>query len=187
MSIDNWLAISAGATFLLALAAFWAIWQNYSLRQKERKERLLNEIIEWAIDVTNWRSESKKVFKEMVGITDIKQQEVFTHAHIVEVKEGFVGMSGRNQYISSISREFKQDLQEVAIKLIEDLEAYIELLDEWQQVKADAIAQDLIKAEEYITKDGEYTTKADEYALQLDKSASRVIDEAAKIKTRDIS
>jgi hypothetical protein len=43
--------LSAGATFLLALAAFWAIWQNYSLNKKERRERLLNEIIEWAIDI----------------------------------------------------------------------------------------------------------------------------------------
>ena len=42
------LAISAGATFLLALAAFWAIWQNHSLQKRERRERLLNEIIDWA-------------------------------------------------------------------------------------------------------------------------------------------
>jgi hypothetical protein len=51
MTTDNWLAISAGATFLLALAAFWAIWQNHSLRKRERKERLLNEIIEWATQI----------------------------------------------------------------------------------------------------------------------------------------
>jgi len=53
MTTDTLLAISAGATFLLALAAFWAIWQNHSLRKKERKERLLSEIIEWATDLAN--------------------------------------------------------------------------------------------------------------------------------------
>ena len=51
MSTETLLAISAGVTFLLAIAAFWAIWQNYLLHKKERKERLLNEIIDWAIDV----------------------------------------------------------------------------------------------------------------------------------------
>ena len=45
------LAASAGATLFLAIAAFWAIWQNYSLHKRERKERLLNEIIEWATQI----------------------------------------------------------------------------------------------------------------------------------------
>jgi len=52
MSTDTWLAISAGATFLLALAAFWAIWQNYLIRRKDRelsvKIQALDEINEWA-------------------------------------------------------------------------------------------------------------------------------------------
>ena len=49
MAIEFWLAISAGATFLLALAAFWTIWQNYQSQKRERKERLLKEINDWAI------------------------------------------------------------------------------------------------------------------------------------------
>lgn len=51
MTIEFWLAISAGATFLLALAAFWAIWQTWSVQKSEKKERRLNEIIEWAENV----------------------------------------------------------------------------------------------------------------------------------------
>ena len=45
---DNWLAVSALATLVLALAAFWAIRQNYLLHKRERRERQLNKIIEWA-------------------------------------------------------------------------------------------------------------------------------------------
>jgi hypothetical protein len=52
METETLLAISAGVTFLLALAAFWAIWQNYHFSKRERRECLLNEIIEWAIEVT---------------------------------------------------------------------------------------------------------------------------------------
>ena len=48
---DNWLAVSALATLILALGAFLAIWQNRSLQIRERRERLLNEIIEWAENV----------------------------------------------------------------------------------------------------------------------------------------
>ncbi len=52
MTTETLLAISAGATFLLALAAFWAIWQNYRIRDKDRKLnfrlRLLDEVRDWA-------------------------------------------------------------------------------------------------------------------------------------------
>ena len=51
MTTDTWIVISAGATFLLALAAFWAILDNRNTRRLERKERLLNAIIEWAEDI----------------------------------------------------------------------------------------------------------------------------------------
>jgi len=51
--LKEWaLPLSAGATFLLALAAFWAILQNYLIRKKERewsfKVQALDEINEWA-------------------------------------------------------------------------------------------------------------------------------------------
>ena len=43
--------ILAAVTFFLAVAAFWSIWQNYVFRKKDKKDRLLSDIIEWAIDV----------------------------------------------------------------------------------------------------------------------------------------
>lgn len=48
---DNWIGISAVATLLLALGAFLTIRQNYCLHARERRERLLNEIIEWATQI----------------------------------------------------------------------------------------------------------------------------------------
>lgn len=50
--IKEWaIVISGCATFLLALAAFWAIWQNYSFRKKDRKrlikERALTIVRNW--------------------------------------------------------------------------------------------------------------------------------------------
>ncbi len=48
---DNWVGISALTTMLLAIAAFWAIRQNHGLRKSEKRERLLNKIIEWVSEV----------------------------------------------------------------------------------------------------------------------------------------
>ena len=49
--IKEWaLPLSAGATLVLAIAAFLAIWQNRNLQRKGRRERLLNEIIEWSTE-----------------------------------------------------------------------------------------------------------------------------------------
>lgn len=48
---DNWVGISDLTTMLLVIAAFWAIWQNYMFRKHEQKERILNNIIEWAEDI----------------------------------------------------------------------------------------------------------------------------------------
>jgi len=188
---SGWTIAGVIASFLVAAVALGlgvsSFIQTKNFQKKERRERLLNEIIDWAIDITNLRCGSKKIFKEIADIKDIKQLEIFIQAHIAETGEICLGMSGRNQYVSSITREFKKDLQQAVIKLTEELKLYIELLSEWWKFKGDAIKQDLVKSEEYIKKDGEYATKADEYMLQVDKSANGVIEEATKIKTRDIS
>ena len=58
--LKEWaLVVSAGVTLLLAFAAFWAIWQNHSFRKKEYKRRLLNEIIEWAVDILSCGHETE--------------------------------------------------------------------------------------------------------------------------------
>ena len=173
MDTSDWINLIAailvgGGTLFLGIMAWRTIRQTRSIQKAEKKERLLNEIIEWAINVINWRSEAKSIFKEMAGITNDKQQQVHMHAHIVETKEGFVGMGGRNQYISNIAEKFAKVLQEAVERLITDLEAYIEFLDDWQRVKADEIANNL-------DADYEYYTKADELASQIDESTIKVI------------
>ena len=52
MDTETLLAISGGATFLLAIAAFWAIWQTYRIRKEDKelsvKIRDIEKIISWA-------------------------------------------------------------------------------------------------------------------------------------------
>ena len=59
MDTETLLAFSAGATFLLALAAFWAIWQNYRFRKKDR-ERLRKERA--ATELYKWGEEAQRLF-----------------------------------------------------------------------------------------------------------------------------
>jgi hypothetical protein len=51
MCTNTWLAISAGATFLLAIGAFLAILQTHSIKRREQRHRILNEILDWALDI----------------------------------------------------------------------------------------------------------------------------------------
>ena len=53
---DNWLAVSALATLILAVAAFISVRQVNVNQKRERRERLLNEIIDWATDVRKYAS-----------------------------------------------------------------------------------------------------------------------------------
>lgn len=52
LNADNWVGISAISTMILAIAAFWTIRNSREQEKRDRKERLLNDIIEWAVDVT---------------------------------------------------------------------------------------------------------------------------------------
>lgn len=120
MIIENWLAISAGATFLLALAAFWAIWQNYRLHKKERRERLLNEIIEWAIDI-------QKVSLE-VGLPVNVASLTKDHRRRIEantlLRYGIPFI--RNNYIQAIVRKaFKEELQHDVENMIKTFTAFM--------------------------------------------------------------
>lgn len=45
--------LSAGATFILAIAAFWAIRQTHRIRKSEKRERLLDELVEWASKIVH--------------------------------------------------------------------------------------------------------------------------------------
>lgn len=115
---QNWVALSALATLILALAAFWAIWQNYSLHKRERKERLLNEIIEWAWDVL------KLIPKDVLIGTDVcSGLELITQLQALEEGKGAA-------ILHVVEREFSKtesvgkELIEALTKAIDGINAY---------------------------------------------------------------
>jgi len=183
MALENWIAISAIATFILAVAAFWAIWQNRGIQKRNRRERLLNEIIEWAVSISKWRIDNKSMFREMAGKRGAKQKQMFLLAYIAEAEQSFRGMQGKNLYINNVVQTFDQNLQKAAAKLVSDMNEYINFLESWC-----ASVGDSIKAKLLIDKQKQKDSfkKADKHMESLEKSANKVIEEAARIKTTDI-
>jgi hypothetical protein len=146
-------AILAFTTVIMAFAAFWAIQSANSreenrqkfelnMEDRERKERLLNEIIEWAISLKS-RPEGD-VAKDLANI-QIRGNILFDLRTRIEKIINDIS-SGSDKYMLYISKKLGAELKKAVNDTVQNIDKY-----------------------------------------NLEKSASKVIGEAAKIKTRDIS
>jgi len=187
MTTDNWLAISAGATFLLALAAFWAIWQNYIFRRKERKERLLNEIIEWAIDIHHCTN----------PILRPGENEVLIRYNILT---NLINMAATDEYIRKVSKiEFSDPLIKEVDKLTNkaflygcvlklSLDSKPELSEEWRKAFIESVAKEKLDAIDKVIKQDQgpeaWSKIIDEYQVLVRGLAQKVTSSCAEIKTK---
>ena len=102
----------ASATFLLALAAFWTIWQNYKFREKDRKERLLNEIIDWAEGVIK-SGFSNELDQTKLGEIDNQQKEfAYINNVLSRISNNYEIMKIKSIYINNIASFFDNELLE---------------------------------------------------------------------------
>ncbi|MFH1031942.1 MAG: hypothetical protein V1767_05225 [Chloroflexota bacterium] len=81
MDISFWSDPVAIATLVLALvtavlagASFWTIRQNYNFRKKDNKQRLLDEIKEWALDIHKSSLEVHIPFIDMTRVRELEMQ-----------------------------------------------------------------------------------------------------------------
>jgi len=130
---DNWVGISALTTMLLAIAAFLAIRQNYSLHKRERKERLLNEIIDWVTEIQTISLDVN------IPVTD----RPFTKLEAKRIEANVLLRYGipfsKNEYIRAIVCEaFKEELQN-------DVENIINTFTVFMLLKGKAIGMKNIK------------------------------------------
>ena len=117
--IANWIkewaiVISGGATFLLALAAFWAIWQNYNFRKRDRK-RLIKERA--LTIVRNW-------VKDAIGLMSLNAQYADEHQR-PEFNYGRLTLEKIQVAKDKLLRQFEETL--ISARLWPDL---FTLLDE---------------------------------------------------------
>ncbi len=156
---DNWLAISALATLVLAFGAFWAILDNRHGRIVDRKERLLNEIIDWALDTA--KSAIARQTREAHELWRTKLNYKFHRTKSKYIAEIAVShFANLSSFIEDINTELDEAL-DVTTRCISAM--HIEGLlgnDE---------AQRLRESEEYIA-----------------RAVENLIVEIAKIKTKNI-
>ncbi len=172
--------IMATATIVLAGLTYWNIHSRNAQEKRDRKERLLNEIIEWAINITECGTE-----KEITPMSQIEGDEMirrFVLARATELELSFTRLKGRSQYIQCIVPISEQDLQKIVDNLIKELEVHIDLFTQTRgAILYKPGTKENIEARDMMSR------KVRDHKLELDKYANEVIEEATKIKSRDIT
>jgi len=119
MTTEFWLAISAGATFILALAAFGAIWQNHRIQVKEYRYRLINEIIEWAEDILKCHLE----LPTSPIVTEAKDPKILIELAMFDLRTRYRYIDARHRYVRGIAPTFGIDLGLAVDKVIKELKS----------------------------------------------------------------
>jgi len=172
---NDWaLVLSASVTFLLAVAAFFAILDNRNARILGKRERLLNEIIEWASDITGC---NMTVNPESVAqIAGSQMEREYHHAILCDFANRLQAIRGKSLYARSITstKTFKQyeNLNIAVGNLIKKLETYIKsILGCTDVLYRSGGSSDLRKA----------IDKSSDLRVDLEDSAYKVIEEATTL------
>jgi len=172
MTTSDWITLGAailvgGGTLFLGIMAWRTIRQTRSIQKAEKRERLLNEIIEWAANINScgWRLE----YPMSGEVTDEPHQLL----RRVNIFSRFMIVGTKSEYVEKIASVFGGSLYSAVKDTKKKLDKFIK--QQWESIK---LKDREIKK---ISKNREDSEKA------LYKSADKVIKEAAKIKTRDIS
>ena len=108
------------ATFILAIAAFWAIWQNRGIQKRNRRERLLKEIIDWVIDMQTPSLDIN------LPVTDSKLTKSEIRRMEANVLFKYTIPFLKNEYIRAIAHKtFKKELECEVENTINTLTAFI--------------------------------------------------------------
>ena len=131
--LKEWaLVISAGITLLLAIAAFWAIWQNYRFRkkdrQRERSARAVDELCRWTDDALRLfllPYNSKNEEEIYIGFKGKMNLALASTATAIILGKEFEGLVGRAikalvNYSGAIQKKRRSDTQPFDEAVIEE-------------------------------------------------------------------
>jgi hypothetical protein len=149
--LNDWaITIGAAVTLLLAIAAFLAILDNRRGRRLDRRERLLNEIIDWA-------ENSLAIINKYPTVYFEKLEDLLVSANVLKAK--------RHDIIIK-TNSFNQNLKTLVNNAIKELTDFVE------------------RADKHATQMGRKQRIS--VPNNLETTLVNVIEEAAKIKARDI-
>jgi len=183
MATSDWINLIAailvgGGTFFLGIMAWRTIRQTRSIQKAEKRERLLNEIIEWATLITS--QSTATLFERLPDIIgDSRKHSMYIYAYLSRVRANLEGAVGKNIYMLSIAHLFNLNLSVSIATLVHDMTSYMEFLDIWQEKSTNMLTSE-IKLEEHDI------DELDTLSNCVNISAIGVIEQATKIKTRDM-
>ena len=168
MGVGDW--ITLGAVIVALGIGVASILHTQKLQKQERKERLLNEIIEWAVEVNRCGSEIG--LQIVPGLTEKYQKRLIR----INWAFRYQAINSKSEYIVSLGQAtaFKKErLLHTSLKTItEKIEEVTNLL--WE----------LSKSED--DKEKELSSKVTEQEKLLQEYAIKLVKETVKIKTKDI-
>ncbi len=174
---DNWVAISALATMILAGAAFISVRQLNVNQKRERRERLLNKISQWATDIHN--NFAPELFNELRNLEDrytrrmyedkldpatckklLEEERISLLAaglttHEIRINELII----RSKYMSNISEVLDKDLHKQVYKLAVHLKARKYLI----RKRYNSLRKDKKESEKWTARGGEHIKYLQKY------------------------
>ena len=169
MEVGHW--ITLGAVIVALGLGVASILQTQMMKNRERRERLLNEIIEWAIEAANIGFEESIISPPDAGADGVDEYDMqrMILSKLSSVYSKCQIIDSRYVYIYSICRKLSKKLH----KYVSDVSFRIDNLERYLEIN--------IKESTGLS-----IPKGDELT-KLKKSAQNLIAEATKIKTSDIS
>jgi hypothetical protein len=184
---SDWIAaVSALITFIALVVAFSlgirSIRETRNIQRREYRNSLLNEITQWATKIIDWRYENRTALTQASELLEVRQNQRFLFLHLGEILDYFSSITNCGVYILDVSRMFQQDLPQDVRKLVDDLNAYTNLLESFQQIVKADFGKDPLE----INNTDEVANKADTLAQQAVNSAICVLKKVATIKATEM-
>lgn len=184
--------IIGAATVIVAVAATFALQQNTQLRKdtkerelRDRKERLLNEIIAWALDVSRcgieveFDPEAKLIGRE----TDLMSSTALSFRQLGKLKSSFILLGIKGQHIHEVSLYFPVELQQATTILIQHLEEHVALVEKAQiDIFKGVEEEEKADPQDILNNLTGVKSNLDNNRIRLDEAAFKIIELAAKTK-----
>jgi hypothetical protein len=117
-------ALSAAAAVILAFAAFLTIRHSNEREKRDRKERLLNEIIEWAVDVTKCGADIN--FLLLAAEID---EEPWGKLNLPDLQFNLRELKQRGEYVVKVASTLEKPLLTAAQKVESEIAEYLKTMD----------------------------------------------------------
>lgn len=169
-------AMVAFGTLVLALVTALHILNSNEQEKRRRRERLLNEIIEWVVDVgkkCEYETDPQEANAKQIleGNEGYNLAHDFLFIHRPAFENGFSEVRWKNEFIAVICKEFGNTLQKKLQEFIAELTKHLNML---QSPSATETPEETIKTAVQVAN----------HNLRLTNLTREVMEEAAKIKTR---